>query len=291
LPETAAGTTLTITVLTNFDTTSSAGTASATITTKTSGSIEIDKASGLGGLILGSTSSNYVPTVFTLGISAGTNLQPDTQLTTNVNALAGQTAAADTIMFKIDPATEDFTLNTQITLKFPFIQSTSVQNFEFAIPSSGVNYYLKSQATGASSTTEINTVFASTSFITITASSAGTITSGAGLGSYVFKIANAPTNGDLTYLAAQGATTQIRLPRYKSNAATRYESYLETKDTASSPTLKPQLGVWQIEIISNTLATGVVPLCAGLLDFLPIRIIITPNTVCSGLVGLSIEVR
>ncbi|WP_204256553.1 hypothetical protein, partial [Mammaliicoccus sciuri] len=132
-------------------------------------------------------------------------------------------------MFKIDPSSEDFTTNTQITLKFPFIQSTSVQNFEFAIPSTGVTYYLQSQASG-SGTTAISTTIASSS-LTITPSSAGTITHGAGLGSYVFKVVTAPTVTDVTYFAAQGASsTQIRLPRYKSNAATRYESYLETKD-------------------------------------------------------------
>jgi hypothetical protein len=61
-------------------------------------------------------------------------LKPDTQKTDTTTSLAGHTATAEAIMFKIDPSTEDFTTNTQITLKFPFIKSTSVQNFEFAIP-------------------------------------------------------------------------------------------------------------------------------------------------------------
>jgi hypothetical protein len=278
LPETAAGTTLTITVLTYFDTTSSAGTASATVTTKTSDSVEIDKASGLGGLILGNSSKNYAVTTFTLGISDGTtNLKPNTQKIDSTTSLAGHTATAETIMFKIDPSSEDFTTNTQITLKFPFIQSTSVQNFEFAIPSSGVTYYLQSPTDG---TTALTTTIADSS-LTIKPSSAGTITSGAGLGSYVFKVVTAPTAGDTTFFGAQGTTNaQIRLPRYKSNAATRYESYLETKDlTSTRATLNSQYGVWQIEIITNTFATGVVVLCTGSLNAMPLKLVITPNSV------------
>jgi hypothetical protein len=276
LPEVAAGTTLTITVLTYFDTTTPSGSATATVTTRTSGSVEIDKASGLGGLILGNSSKNNVPTTFTLGISDGTvDLKPDTQRTDTTTSLAGDTATAETIMFKIDPVTEDFTDNTQITVKFPFIQSTSVQNFEFAIPS-GVTYYLQSLTDG---TVALTTTIASSS-LTITPSSAGIITNGAGLGSYVFKAVAPPLVGCKTYFGAQGSTnTQIRLPRYKSNAATRYEAYLETKDMASKPTLKSQYGVWQIEIVTNTFATGVVVLCTGPLNAMPLKLVITPNTV------------
>jgi hypothetical protein len=277
LPEVASGTTLTITVLTYFDTTSSAGTASATVTTKNASSVEIDKASGLGGLILGNSSNNYAVTTFELGISDGTvDLKPDTQKTDTTTSLAGHTATLETIMFKIKHSTEDLTLDTQITLKFPFIQSTSVQNFEFAIPSSGVTYYLQSQADG---TTALTTTIASSS-ITITPSSTGTITNGAGLGSYVFKVVTPIYLTHLTYFAAQGdSTTQIRLPRYKSNAATRYEAYLETKDMAITPIVKSQYGVWQIEIISNTFYTDVLPLCVGLLNALPLKVVITPNHV------------
>jgi hypothetical protein len=276
LPEVSAGTTLTISVLTYFDTTTSSGSASATVTTKNIDGVEIDKASNLGRLILGNSSNNYIPTTFALGISDGTDLLPETQKTDTTTSLAGHTATAETIMFKIDPTTEDFTTNTQITLKFPFIHSTSVQNFEFAIPSSGVTYYLQSQADG---TTALTTTIASSS-LTTTPSSTGTITNGAGLGSFVFKVVTTPTAGHLTYFAAQGASnTQIRLPQYMSNAATRYEAYLETKDMASTPTLKSQYGVWQIEIISNTFATGVIAFCMNKLEALPIKLVITPNSV------------
>ncbi|WP_204256528.1 hypothetical protein, partial [Mammaliicoccus sciuri] len=48
LPEVAAGTTLTITVVTSFDTTVSSGSASATVTTKNVDGIEIDKGTTLG---------------------------------------------------------------------------------------------------------------------------------------------------------------------------------------------------------------------------------------------------
>jgi hypothetical protein len=273
LPETVGGTTLTITVVTLFSTTVSEGTASATVTTNNASGLEIDKASGLGGLTLGNSSTNYVPTTFFIGVSNGANLLPNSYLSTVATCLAGETGSTEAIMFKIKPITEGFTSNTQITIKFPFIQASSVQNFEFAIPS-GVTYYLQSQASAAAALT---TTIASSS-LTITPSSTGTATCGANLGTYAFKLVTTPTATHTTYFAARGTTgTQIHLPRYKSNAATRYEAYLETKDT----TMRPQLKALQIEIFTNSFASDILNFCDGALDFLPLKAVITPNTVAT----------
>jgi hypothetical protein len=279
LPEVAGGTTLTISVLNYFDTTTSSGSASATVTTKNVDGVEIDKGLTLGGMTIGTVSiTNYLASAFSLSFSDGSNQQPNSYLDTFDEAQAGETATAEAIMFKIDPNTEEFNSDTIVTLKFPFIQSTTVQNFEFAIPPTGVNYFLESTATG---TDEIDTAI-STSSLTITASSAGSITSGAGLGSYVFRIVTPTTPGQSAFFLARGATTQISLPRYKSNAATRYEAYLETRDSNVTPTKMSQYFSAQIEIFTNSFATELLAFCKEqTLNAMPLKLVITPDTVAT----------
>jgi hypothetical protein len=275
LPEVAAGTTLTFTVLVTFDITAAGGSASASIVTKNATPVEIDKGTALGSITI-ANSAHYKPTTFELGYSSGADLVPDNQKTDATTSYAGQTATTQTIMFKIDPVTENFTTDTQITLKFPFISSTSVQNFEFAIPTSGVSWYLQSSATPA---TAISTSFTYSS-ATVTASAIGSNIAGSGLGSFVFKIATAPTAGDVTYFAGKSASgTQISLPRFASNAATRYETNLETKDTATTVVWRPQLATYQLNIVPNLFTNGPMIFCIGLLSSMPIKANFLPLTV------------
>jgi hypothetical protein len=268
LPVLTGGDRLTITVLTYFDTTTAGGTALATVSTKTSDGSEVD--TGTGGLTLASSSLN-LQAVFTLGYSSGADLKPDSQKTDGSTALAGETALAETIMFKIHPAAEEnFTTDTQVLLKFSFVDTSSIQDFSFAIPASGVIFYSESSAasaTGVAITTTISTPTASV----IT-------TSKGDLGQYSFTLGFNPAASDILYFAAQGTTSsQISLPKYASNAATRYEAYLETIDTSTSPTLKRQLASYQILINPNVFSEGGIEVfCIGQLNVMPIRAVLAP---------------
>jgi hypothetical protein len=257
---------LTITVLTYFDTTTEGGTALTTVSTKSSDGSEVD--TGTGGLTLASSALN-LQAAFTIGYSSGADLKPDSQKTDGSTALAGETALAETIMFKIHPAAEeDFTKNTLVYLRFPFVDTSSIQDFSFAIPASGVTFYLESSAP-------------SDSGVAITRNIAKPASSATGLsrmGLYVLYLGVNPAASDILYFAAQGTTSsRISLPKYASNAATRYEAYLETIDTSTSPTLKRQLASYQILINPNVFREGGIEVfCIGQLNVMPIKAVLAP---------------
>jgi hypothetical protein len=171
-------------------------------------------------------------------------------------AKAGTTDAAQVLMFEMQPKSGGtLTSGTYLTLKFPFKQSVDLQDFSIAIPKTNVLYFLHSLPDDWSEVSERY----QTSDVVIEEASPQPAYSGQQLGTMMLQVVRDSNAGDFTYLAIQSNGSQIILPRYASNAATRYEAYLEVYNPTGST--QHQFRALQFEIYGQIFQNVALPLC------------------------------
>jgi hypothetical protein len=249
LPAVTLRTTLKATFIVTFSNSASASSSVLVKTLQPSGDI-VDATESLGLFTRAKTSKAFLADSF--NIKFGTDMVPSNG---SDNAKAG-TDSNQVLMFEMYPRSGILTSGTYLTLKFPFKLSTDIQDFSIAIPKTNVIYFLDSMSDGLEEVTQRY----QTSDVVIEQASTQLAYSGQHLGTMKLQVDADSQVGDLTYFAMKSNGRQIVLPRYASNAATRYEAYLEVYNPTDST--RHQLRALQFQIYGQNFKNPIRSLCS-----------------------------